>query len=60
MEEAVPANKGAMAAVIGTDRSSDIEEVVEKMVRVYGSQIITVPVRLVITGEKSAVETAAE
>ena len=56
MEEAVPANKGAMAAVIGLT-GARTEEVVEKIPNVWIANY-NCPGQLVITGEKSAVETA--
>ena len=56
MEEAVPANKGAMAAVIGLT-GARTEEVLEKIPNVWIANY-NCPGQLVITGEKSAVETA--
>ena len=54
--EAVPANKGAMAAVIGLT-GARTEEVLEKIPNVWIANY-NCPGQLVITGEKSAVETA--
>ena len=50
MEEAVPANKGAMAAVIGLT-GARTEEVLEKIPNVWIANY-NCPGQLVITGEK--------
>ena len=56
MEEAVPENKGAMAAVIGLT-GAQIENILESIPNVWIANY-NCPGQLVITGEKDAVETA--
>lgn len=56
MEEAVPENKGAMAAVIGLT-GAQIENILECIPNVWIANY-NCPGQLVITGEKDAVETA--
>lgn len=58
MEEAVPANKGAMAAVIGLT-GEQIENVLEQLSNVWIANY-NCPGQLVITGEKEAVRQAGE
>lgn len=55
MEEAVPENKGAMAAVIGLT-GAQIENILESIPNVWIANY-NCPGQLVITGEKDAVET---
>lgn len=56
MEEAVPKNKGAMAAVIGLT-GAQIENILENIPNVWIANY-NCPGQLVITGEKDAAETA--
>ena len=58
MEEAVPANKGAMAAVIGLT-GARTEEVVEKIPNVWIANY-NCPGQIVISGRKAVVEEACE
>ena len=56
MQSTVPAGEGAMAAVLGLD-AKKIEEILESFENVWIANY-NCPGQLVITGEKSAVETA--
>lgn len=58
MEQAVPAGKGSMAAVLGL-ADPEIEKVTEKIAGVEIANY-NCPGQIVITGEKTAVEKAAE
>lgn len=58
MEEAVPGNKGAMAAVLGME-AADIEQVLEPIEGAFIANY-NCPGQIVITGWKEAVDTACE
>lgn len=62
MEEAVPAGQGAMAAVLGLDRSA-LEEITESITNsghVVAAANFNCPGQIVISGSKEGVEKAAE
>ncbi|MFW6381347.1 MAG: ACP S-malonyltransferase [Bacillota bacterium] len=59
MEEAVPAGRGSMAAIIGLD-SSTIDDICKKVEGICEVANYNSPIQIVISGEKNALDRAIE